>query len=143
MSRTGKRVAQDIALASVDELFRLDAAPAAAGSEKCVLELAPHELHAFKGHPYKVIPDDEAMLELIESIRDNGVLVPLDVRPRSEGSYEIIAGHRRQFAAIQTGLNTVPCILSDVDDDTATLRMVDSNLYRPDILPSEKAFVLR
>ena len=143
MNRTAKRAGQNIQLATVDDLFGLDDETAAINKESGIAELPVNELHTFQNHPYKVIPDDEAMRELIESIQEHGVLVPLDVRPRSEGGHEIISGHRRQFAAMQAGLQTVPCIISPVDDDTAVLRMVDSNLYRPDILPSEKAFAYK
>jgi len=100
-------------------------------------------MHTFRDHPFKVIPDDESMFELIESIRDNGILVPIEVWPRSEGGYEIVSGHRRKFAAMQAGLQMVPCVITTVDDDTAIKRMVDSNIYRPDILPSEKAFAYK
>jgi len=144
MSRVAQRVAQNIQLASVDDLFGLTGAETASpNAPNTVIELPASDLHSFHGHPFKVIPDDEAMLELIESIRENGVLMPLDVRPRDNGGYEIISGHRRRYAATQAGLQTVPCIVSMVDDDTAILRMVDSNLYRPDILPSEKAFAYK
>ena len=140
MNRTAKRAGQNIQLATVDDLFGLDNETAVINGENGIAKLPVNELHTFQNHPYKVIPDDEAMRELIESIQEHGVLVPLDVRPRSEGGHEIISGHRRQFAAMQAGLQMVPCIVSPVDDDTAVLRMVDSNLYRPDILPSEKAY---
>lgn len=144
MSRAAQRVAQNIQLASVDDLFGLTGAETASpNAPNTAIELPASDLHSFHGHPFKVIPDDEAMLELIESIRENGVLMPLDVRPRDNGGYEIISGHRRRYAATQAGLQTVPCIVSMVDDDTAILRMVDSNLYRPDILPSEKAFAYK
>lgn len=138
MSRT--RATQNIPLTSVDALFGLEeAATTPIGNENGIIELPVDELHTFRQHPFKV-SDDESMQELIESIRENGILVPFEVRPRTEGGYEIISGHRRKFAALQVDLQTVPCIISTVDDDTAILRMVDSNLYRTDILPSEKAF---
>lgn len=141
MNRPAKRATQDIKLASVDTLFGLDDAQATPiNGNNCIIELQINELHDFQDHPFKVIPDDESMLELIASILDNGILVPLEVRPDSKGGYEIISGHRRKFAGIQAGSQTLPCIISAVDDDTAILRMVDSNLYRPYILPSEKAF---
>jgi len=143
VTRTTKRAGQNIQLASVDDLFGLDNDVTASNGEHTIIELPVNELHTFQNHPYKVIPDDEAMRELIESVREHGVLVPLEVRPHGTHGYEIISGHRRQFAAIQAGLQTVPCIISPVDDDTAILRMVDSNLYRPDILPSEKAFAYK
>lgn len=143
MTRTQKRAGQNIQLTSVDNLFGLDGDNIISSSETAIIELPIESLHTFHNHPFKVIEDDSAMLELIESIRDNGILLPLDVRPKENNEYEIIAGHRRKYAAEQAGLLTVPCILSDVDDNTAVLRMVDSNLYRPDILPSEKAFAYK
>lgn len=143
MSRAAQRAAQNIQLASVDDLFGLVGAETASNGKSTVIDLPASDLHSFHGHPFKVVPDDESMLELIESIRENGVLMPLDVRPRDNGGYEIISGHRRKYAATQAVLQTVPCIISPVDDDTAILRMVDSNLYRPDILPSEKAFAYK
>ena len=142
MSRQ-QRAAQNIALASVDDLFGLDAPEATTDNSAAVVELPVDELHTFRDHPFKVIPDDEAMLELVESIRENGVIMPLDVRPLDSGGYEIISGHRRKFAAVQADLQTVPCVITAVDDDTAIKRMVDSNIYRPDILPSEKAFAYK
>lgn len=141
MSRTAKRASQGVQLASVDALFGLDEVKAAPiGDDNSIIELPINELHSFQDHPFKVITDDEAMFDLIESIRKHGILVPLEVRTRGENGYEIISGHRRKYAALQVDLQTVPCIISTVDDDTAILRMVDSNLYRTDILPSEKAF---
>lgn len=96
------------------------------------------ELHDFPDHPFKV-RDDEAMQETTESIRQYGVLVPAIVRPREDGGYEIIAGHRRRHGSELAGLSAMPCIVREMDDDTATILMVDSNIQRENILPSERA----
>ena len=96
------------------------------------------ELHDFPNHPFKV-RDDEAMQETAESIRQYGVLVPAIVRPREDGGYEIIAGHRRRHGSVLAGLSAMPCIVRQMDDDTATILMVDSNIQRENILPSERA----
>ena len=96
------------------------------------------ELHDFPNHPFKV-RDDEAMLETAESIRQYGVLVPAIVRPREDGGYEIVAGHRRKHGSELAGLQNLPCIVREMDDDTATILMVDSNIQRENILPSERA----
>ena len=96
------------------------------------------ELHDFPNHPFKV-RDDEAMQETAESIRQYGVLVPAIVRPREDGDYEIIAGHRRRHGSELAGLSAMPCIVREMDDDTATILMVDSNIQRENILPSERA----
>ena len=96
------------------------------------------ELHDFPNHPFKV-RDDEAMQETTESIRQYGVLVPAIVRPREDGGYEIIAGHRRRHGSELAGLSAMPCIVQQMDDDTATILMVDSNIQRENILPSERA----
>ena len=96
------------------------------------------ELHGFPNHPFKV-RDDEAMQETAESIRQYGVLVPAIVRPREDGGYEIVAGHRRKHGSELAGLQNLPCIVREMDDDTATILMVDSNIQRENILPSERA----
>ena len=96
------------------------------------------ELHDFPNHPFKV-RDDEAMQETAESIRQYGVLVPAIVRPREDGGYEIVAGHRRKHGSELAGLQNLPCIVREMDDDTATILMVDSNIQRENILPSERA----
>ena len=100
------------------------------------------ELHPFKDHPFKIL-DDEAMLKTVESIARFGVLNPLIVRPRQEGGYEIISGHRRQHAAQLAGLKTLPVIVRELDDDQAILQMVESNLQRETIRPSERAFAYK
>ena len=100
------------------------------------------ELHPFKDHPFKVL-DDEAMLKTVESVARFGLLTPLVVRPRQEGGYEIISGHRRQHAAQLAGLKTLPVIVRELDDDQAILQMVESNLQRETIRPSERAFAYK
>lgn len=100
------------------------------------------ELHPFKDHPFKVL-DDEAIQRTVESVAQFGVLAPLVVRPREEGGYEIISGHRRQHAAELAGLKTLPVIVRNMDDDQAVIQMVDSNLQRESILPSERAFAYK
>lgn len=111
---------------------------AAAAQEDIIMLLPLSELHDFPNHPFKV-RDDEAMQETTESIRQYGVLVPAIVRPREDGGYEIIAGHRRRHGSELAGLSAMPCIVRQMDDDTATILMVDSNIQRENILPSERA----
>ena len=111
---------------------------AAAAQEDKITLLPLSELHDFPNHPFKV-RDDEAMQETTESIRQYGVLVPAIVRPREDGGYEIIAGHRRRHGSVLAGLSAMPCIVRQMDDDTATILMVDSNIQRENILPSERA----
>ena len=111
---------------------------AAAAQEDKITLLPLSELHDFPNHPFKV-RDDEAMQETAESIRQYGVLVPAIVRPREGGGYEIIAGHRRRHGSERAGLSAMPCIVRQMDDDTATILMVDSNIQRENILPSERA----
>ena len=130
-----------IELASVDDLFSTEASRADARREK-VLEVPLSELHPFKNHPFRV-RDDEAMLETAESIRQYGVLVPAIARPDPNGGYELIAGHRRRRASELAGRETMPVIIRDLDDDQATIIMVDSNLQRESLLPSERAFAYR
>lgn len=111
---------------------------AAAAQEDRITLLPLSELHDFPNHPFKV-RDDETMQETAESIRQYGVLVPAIVRPREDGGYEIIAGHRRRHGSELAGLSAMPCIVRQMDDDTATILMVDSNIQRENILPSERA----
>ena len=111
---------------------------AAAAQEDRITLLPLSELHDFPNHPFKV-RDDEAMQETAESIRQYGVLVPAIVRPREDGGYEIIAGHRRRHGSELAGISAMPCIVRQMDDDTATILMVDSNIQRENILPSERA----
>ena len=115
---------------------------AAAAQEDKITLLPLSELHDFPNHPFKV-RDDEAMQETAESIRQYGVLVPAIVRPREDGGYEIIAGHRRRHGSELAGLSAMPCIVRQMDDDTATILMVDSNIQRERVLPSEKAFAYK
>ena len=112
--------------------------PAAQTQEERITQLPLSELHDFPNHPFKV-RDDEAMQETTESIKRYGVLVPAIVRPREDGGYEIIAGHRRKHGSELAGLSTIPCIVREMDDATATILMVDSNIQRENILPSERA----
>ena len=107
-------------------------------SVSALTEVQLSNLHGFTNHPFKV-RSDESMKATIESIKAYGVLVPAIVRPRKEGGYEIIAGHRRKYACEQAGLETMPVIVRDLNDDEATIIMVDSNLQRENILPSERA----
>lgn len=106
--------------------------------EETAVRIPLSELHPFKDHPFK-IRDDEAMTETVESIKEYGVLVPAIARPHPNGGYEIVAGHRRKHACELAGLETMPVIVRDLDDDAATIIMVDSNLQREEILPSERA----
>ena len=107
-----------------------------------MVELPLAELHPFRNHPFKVL-DDDKMQDTAQSIREHGVLVPAIVRPLEEGGYEIVAGHRRHHASQIAGLDTMPAIIRDLDDDAATIIMVDSNLQRESILPSERAWAYR
>ena len=106
--------------------------------QEVIVQVPLSKLHDFPNHPFKV-RDDEAMQETAESIRQYGVLVPAIVRPREDGGYEIIAGHRRRHGSELAGLSAMPCIVREMDDDTATILMVDSNIQRENILPSERA----
>lgn len=136
-----KSSAKKAKLASVDDLFTTEETRADAGREK-VMEIPLADLHPFEGHPFKV-KDDEAMLETAESVRQYGVLVPAIARPRAEGGYEMIAGHRRHRASELAEKETMPVIVRDLDDDAATIIMVDSNLQRESLLPSERAFAYK
>ena len=119
-----KSSAKNIRLTPVDDLFSTEESRADAHRER-VVELPLAELHPFKDHPFKVV-DDEKMQDTAQSIREHGVLVPAIVRPREEGGYEIVACHRRHFASQIAGLDTMPAIIRDLDDDAATIIMVDS-----------------
>ena len=109
-----------------------------AQTQERVMMLPVSELHDFPGHPFQVL-DDEEMEKLAESITQHGVLMPGLVRPRAAGGYEIVAGHRRKFASMKAGMREMPVIVRDMDDDTAVILMVDSNVQRENVLPSEKA----
>ena len=136
-----KSSAKKVELASVDDLFSTEESRADAQREK-VLEIPLSELHPFKDHPFKV-KDDEAMMETADSVRQYGVLVPAIARPDPEGGYELVAGHRRHRASELAGKETMPVIVRDLDDDAATIIMVDSNLQRESLLPSERAFAYK
>lgn len=130
-----------IKLTSVDELFSTEESRADSQREK-VLDIPLSEISDFPNHPFKV-KADEAMLEMADSVKQYGVLVPALVRPKAEGGYEMVAGHRRKKASELAGKETIPCIVRELDDDEATIIMVDSNLQRESILPSEKAFAYK
>lgn len=136
-----KSSAKNIKLTSVDELFSTEESRADENREK-IVELPLTELFPFKDHPFKVV-DDEAMFDTVESVKKYGVLVPAIARPREEGGYEIVAGHRRHRASELAGRETLPVIVRNLDDDEAVIIMVDSNLQRENILPSERAFAFK
>ena len=131
----------NISLSSYDDIFETDESRAESQLER-VQQIKISELVPFKEHPFKVV-DDEAMLRTTESIAQYGVLTPLIARPLEEGGYEIISGHRRAHAAEMAGLTEVPVLVRDMDNDAATVLMVDSNLQRENILPSERAFAFK
>ncbi len=132
---------RDLGMTPLDDLFSTDESRAEAQLEK-VVTLNPAEISDFPNHPFKVKQDD-AMAEMVESVRKYGVLVPVLVRPKEDGSYEMVSGHRRKFAAALAELTEIPCIVRNLTDDEATIIMVDSNLQRETILPSEKAFAYK
>lgn len=136
-----KSSAKKVELASVDDLFSTEESRADAQRER-VMEIPLTELHPFQNHPFKV-KDDEAMLETADSIRQYGVLVPAIARPDPDGGYELVAGHRRHRASELAEKETMPVIVRDLDDDAATIIMVDSNLQRESLLPSERAFAYK
>ena len=133
--------AKKIELASVDDLFSTEEGRQDAKLEK-IQEIPLSELHPFKNHPFKV-KDDEGMMETADSIKQYGVLVPAIARPDPEGGYELVAGHRRHRASELAEKETMPVIVRDLDDDAATIIMVDSNLQRESLLPSERAFAYK
>lgn len=136
-----KSAAKNIQLASYDDLFKTDEERQADAQER-VQNLPLDKLEPFPNHPFKVI-DDDKMLETVESIKERGVLVPILVRPKNDGNFEIVSGHRRHHASQLAGLTEIPAIVREMDDDTAILLMVDSNLQREELLPSEKAFAYK
>ncbi len=136
-----KSSAKNVKLASVDDLFTTEESRADDSREK-VVEIPLAELHPFKDHPFKV-KDDDAMMDTAESIKQYGVLVPAIARPDPAGGYELVAGHRRHHASEIAGKDTMPVIVRDLDDDAATIIMVDSNLQREELLPSERAFAYK
>lgn len=130
-SRSGEK----IKLTSIDELLGVV-------NEESAMEIDISKIHAFKDHPFKVL-DDEKMTDLVESVKAKGVLTPVLLRPDGEDGYEMISGHRRMYAAVRAGLKTIPAIVRELSDDDAVIAMVDANIQREELLPSEKAFAYR
>ena len=131
----------NVSLKGADDIFSTEESRQEEQREQ-VQQIPIGELFPFKNHPFKVL-DDDSMSDTVESVKQYGVLAPLIARPRPEGGYEIISGHRRQHAAQLAGLETLPVIVRNMDDDAAVLLMVDSNLQRENILPSERAFAYK
>lgn len=131
----------NISLKGYDDIFSTDQSRAEAQQER-VQEIPLSELHPFEGHPFRVV-DDEEMMKTAESVRDFGVLTPAIVRPDPDGGYEIVSGHRRHRASELAGKETMPAIVRNLDDDAAIILMVDANLQRETILPSERAFAYK
>ena len=121
-------------LTSYDDIFSTEASR----QQEQIQRLALSELHPFKDHPFRVL-DDDRMMETVESVKEYGVLLPIIARPMADGGYEIVSGHRRKRACELAGMNEIPAIVRDLDDDEAVIIMVDSNLQRENILPSERA----
>ena len=132
---------RDLGMTPLDDLFSTDESRAEAQLEK-VVTLNPADISDFPNHPFKV-KQDEAMAEMVDSVKRYGVLVPALVRPKADGGYEMVAGHRRKCAATLASITEMPCIVRNLTDDEATIIMVDSNLQRETILPSEKAFAYK
>ena len=132
---------RDLGMTPLDDLFSTDESRAEAHLEK-VVTLNPADISDFPNHPFKV-KQDEAMAEMVDSVKLYGVLAPALVRPKADGGYEMVAGHRRKCAATLAGITEMPCIVRNLTDDEATIIMVDSNLQRETILPSEKAFAYK
>ena len=130
-----QRPGEKVQLLTVDELLGVP-------DEEATTEIKVDEIDTFRGHPFKVL-DDDKMNDLVKSIKLNGILTPVLLRPEPDGRYEMISGHRRLHAAILVGLEAVPAIIRDLDDDDATIIMVEANLQREEILPSEKAFAYK
>lgn len=135
------RKSGNISLSSYDDIFGTDQSRVEDTQER-VKEIALSELHPFEGHPFQV-KDDEDMLKTVESVRDYGVMTPIIARPDPDGGYEIISGHRRHHASELAGKDTIPVIVREMDDDAAIILMVDANLQRETILPSERAFAYK
>ena len=135
MSGSGRK----LSLTSYDDIFQTEESRR---ESEAVIELPVSKLYPFPNHPFQV-RDDERMNETVESIREYGVLMPLIVRERGDEAYEIISGHRRKRACELAGIETVPVIIRNLDDDAATIIMVDSNLQRENILPSERAYAFK
>ena len=140
MSKGMRSSAKNIQMTSYEDLFQVSENGGPEGEK--VQEIVLTELFPFRDHPFKVL-DDEAMTDTVESVKMYGVLVPGIARPRAEGGYELVSGHRRKRASELAGLETMPVIVREMDDDEAVLMMVDSNLQRENILPSEKAWAYR
>ena len=134
-NKFGQRAGQKIKLTSVDELLGVS-------NEETALDLEISKIHPFKNHPFKVL-DDEKMQDLVESIRTNGILSPVLVRPVGNDIYEMVSGHRRMHAAILLGMDRIPAIIREMTDDEAIVKMVDANIQREELLPSEKAFAYK
>lgn len=132
-----KQLPDRVQLKTLDSLFGIDEEQTGQ-----IMEVPINELFSFQNHPFKVL-DDEKMVQTVESIRENGILVPIMVRSRQEGGYEVISGHRRRHAAEIVGLETVPVIIRELTYDEAVIAMVDANLQREEILPSEKAYAYK
>jgi ParB family chromosome partitioning protein len=136
-----KSSAQKVKLSSYDDIFSPEEAQEEASREK--VQMIPlDELYPFANHPFKVT-DDDAMRDTVDSVKQHGVLVPAIVRPREDGGYELVAGHRRHRASVLAKLDEMPVIVRNLDDDEATIIMVDSNLQRETLLPSERAFAYK
>ncbi len=132
----GERSRKNIRLPSIDDLFSTEEERQDAKLEK--IQILPlSELHPFEGHPFQV-RDDEEMDKMVDSVKEYGVMTPAIVRPRRDGGYEIVAGHRRCHASQRAGVDTMPCIVRDMDDDTAIILMVDSNCQREHIFAKRK-----
>ncbi|MEG0416562.1 MAG: ParB/RepB/Spo0J family partition protein [Erysipelothrix sp.] len=135
------RKSGNISLSSYDDIFGTDQSRVEESQER-VREISLSELHPFEGHPFQV-KDDEDMMKTVESVRDYGVMTPIIARPDPDGGYEIISGHRRHHASELAGKDTIPVIIREMDDDAAIILMVDANLQRETILPSERAFAYK
>lgn len=135
MKTTKTRPGQKIKLTSVQELLGVS-------NEETALDLEVEKIRSFKNHPFKVV-DDEKMQDLVESIRVNGILSPVLVRPIGNDIYEMVSGHRRMHAAIILGMEKIPAIIREMTDDEAVVKMVDANIQREELLPSEKAFAYK
>lgn len=128
------RSGEKIKLSGIDELLGVV-------NEESAMEIDIASIHPFAGHPFKVI-DDDKMQDLVESVRENGVITPVLIRPAMENQYEMISGHRRMHAAKLAGLSNIPAIVREMTDDEAVIAMVDANIQREELLPSEKAFLI-
>ena len=137
-----KSIASKIQITSFDDLFNPTTPDETEEGKGQIREIPLADLHEFRNHPFKIL-DDDKMAEMVDSIRQYGVLVPGIVRERAEGGYEIVAGHRRKHASELAGKETMPVIVQELDDDEATIIMVDSNIQREELLPSEKAWAYK